>query len=88
MDLTPYFTETIKTAGKIEAARIVQYKSGCRKMEIKFYDGVPSVERHIMIIAIGENLLNQCVELDEIEPENIGFLQFMDGIQISEWVDK
>ena len=85
-DLTPLFTQRLKESRKIQEARLVEKEDGSRKLEIKFYDNVPKTERNITIIAIGNNLLNMCVEMDEEnKEEDKDFLEFMDGLQIKEW---
>lgn len=88
-DITPYFTESLKQKKVIEAARLVERNDGSRAVEIKFYDHIPKTERIIRILAIGENLLNMCAEMDmEESEEHKPFLDFMDGAQIKEWVEE
>lgn len=85
-DLTPYFTEAIKTAGKIKEARLAKYEDGSKAMEIMFYDHVPKIERYIMIIAIGENLLRMCIKPDKEEQDkNAPLLEFINEATIKEW---
>lgn len=85
-DLTPFFTQRLKKSRKIQEARLVEREDGSRKLEIKFYDNVPKTERNITIIAIGNNLVNMCDEMDEEnKEENEDFLEFMNGLQIKEW---
>lgn len=85
-DLTPYFTESIIASGKIKAARVAGYEDGTRAIEIMFHDHIPQVERNVIIIAVGENLVNMCAELDKPDRgENAPFLEFMDGAKIKEW---
>lgn len=85
-DLTPYFTENIVASGKIKTARVAEYEDGSRTIEIMFCDHVPQVERNVIIIAVGENLLNMCNELDKPDRgENAPFLEFMDGVKLKEW---
>lgn len=85
-DLTPYFTERVVESRKIKAARVVEYEDGSRTIEIMFCDHIPQVERNVIIIAIGENMLNMCAELDKPDRgENAPFLEFMDGVKLKEW---
>lgn len=87
-DLTPFFTESLKESGKIEAARMTEREDGSRAIEIKFCDHIPNIERQIMIIAIGHNILELCASMDEEQDEgNAPFLELMDGAQIKEWVE-
>lgn len=80
------FHAEIKKSRKIQEARLVEREDGSRKLEIKFYDNVPKTERNITIIAIGNNLVNMCDEMDEEnKEENEDFLEFMNGLQIKEW---
>lgn len=87
-DLTPYM-DGLRTKEKVKAARLTEREDGTKAVEIKFFDKIPKIERQIMIIAIGENLLNLCADMDEEkDEENIPFLEFMDGAQIREWRDE
>lgn len=82
--LTPYLTE--ETREKVKEARLAQYQDGSKTFEIMFSDAVPKIERNIILVAIGENLINILNGLTrEEETENRNILRFMDGAKIKEW---
>ena len=87
-DLMPYFTERerVIASRKIKAARLAEYEDGTKTMEIMFCDHVPQVERNVIMIAVGENLVNMCAELDKPDRgEYAPLLEFMDGVKLKEW---
>lgn len=84
--LAPFFTENLKKKRKIEDARLTEREDGSKTIEIKFCENVAETEKQVMIVAIGNNLLDLCESMSKKQDENNApFLEFMDGAQIREW---
>jgi len=84
-DLTPYFTEKLKSDGSVAGAYItVDENEETKAIEIKFKEGFPLEKRNDILCSICNSLLNTCVETEE-RNEQDGFLELMDGMQLKEW---
>jgi len=84
-DLTPYFTEKLKSDGSVAGAYItVDENEEIKAIEVKFKEGLPQDVKNIILRNIGSNLLDMCAETEE-RNEQDGFLELMDGMQLKEW---
>lgn len=81
-DLTPYFTESIRT-GVLTGAWMVEAEK--KELLLKFDDCVSRPEKLVYMELIGRNLIEMAAQQDEDGEEDYSFRDFIDGMQIREW---
>ena len=85
-DLKPYFTEFLNVDRTIDGLWIVENEEETEKILIvKFKDKVPKVEREVILLIFGKDLIDKVAAEDDAAGGKSSFGDLLDGMQIREW---